>query len=684
MARERVRVGDVLPPVTRMNNGDTLANLISGMGTDRDKQTSTFFGFAEMTQQQLEAAHRGDWIARKAVDIPAFDATREWRAWQADKDDITEIEATEKRFNVQTKVKGALMRGRLYGGGALILGVDQGNPEDELIYENVGLDDLKFVHVVSRYDLSAGPIEWDILSPYYGRPMYYSRSQQTTGSVKLHPSRVITFCGNEVMNPNTANAWGDSILLAVRDAIIGAGTVTGSVAQLVNEAKIDIIKIPGLSENIASDEYEQNLRKRFGTAATVKSLFAMLLVDKEEDWERIEANFTALPDVLKMYLMIASGAVDIPVTRFLGQSPAGLSATGESDTRNYYDRVATEQKTVLAPMLSPLDEVLVRSSLGTLPEGIFYNWNSLWQLSETEKADIATKKATVMTADTNAGLLSPLVLQKGRENQLIEDGTYPGLEQLIEEFGDDIDERDPQTDPNEDDPLDPDNDNNPDSELSQAEGEQASMRNKKPAKAGADPDGKTRAPAKGRIADRRNRERVRVADRAAARVRVRLDDATPRTAYVRRDVINGAEILKWAKSQGFTSTLNANELHVTIAYCKTPFNWLQVGNDAWGEDDTGGMTINAGGPRMMEAFDGGATVLVFASNPLGYRHRRIYEVAGVDSNHAEFNPHITLTYVGKPKDLSKVKPFQGTIKLGPEVWEEIKLDGSKDESYKTR
>lgn len=681
-SRTRVMVGDVLPPSKRMTAGDTLANLVSGMGTDRDKSQHTFFGFVDMTQQQLDAAHRSDWIARKAVDIPAFDATREWRAWQADKADIGEIEITEKKFLIQQKVMGALMRGRLYGGGALILGVDQGKPEEELVLDKITQDALKFVHVVSRWELSGGDIEWDILSPWYGQPKYYTRSQQSQGSVKLHPSRVITFCGAEIMNAQVATRpWGDSILLAVRDAVLGAGTVNGAVAQLVNEAKIDIIKIPGLSENIASDEYEQNLRKRFGTAATVKSLFSMLLVDKEEDWERIEANFTALPDVLKMYLLIASGAVDIPVTRFLGQSPTGLSATGESDTRNYYDRVSTEQKVILQPRLTPLDEIIVRSSLGTFPDGLFYNWNSLWQMTDAEKADIANKKATVMTADVNAGLINPVVLQKARENQLIEDGFYPGLEGLIEEFGDNVDERDDGTDPNADDPNNPDDPNvteDPNA-LEAAQGEQNAMKNKKPATKGADPVGKKKP-----TQDRRGRERVRVGDRMAARVRVKLDDATPRTAYVRRDVINGAEILKWAKSQGFTSTLKANELHVTIAYVKSPFNWLSVGTDSWGEEKDGTMRVAPGGPRMMEQFDDKATVLVFANSPLAYRHGRIFDRAGQDPQYDEYNPHITLTYVGPPKDLAKVKPYMGAIELGPEIWQEIDDSANADKSYKTR
>ena len=84
----------------------------------------------------------------------------------------------------------------------------------------------------------------------------------------------------------------------------------------------------------------------------------------------------ACPDTLNTYLQIASGAADIPATRFLGQAPGGLNASGDADIRNYYDRLGGEQTTVLMPAMSVLDEVIIRSALGSRPPEIYYEWNS--------------------------------------------------------------------------------------------------------------------------------------------------------------------------------------------------------------------------------------------------------------------------------------------------------------------
>ena len=59
---------------------DSLVNLVTGLGTDRDKTTLTAWADRLMSDQQAATAYANDWIARKSIDIPVEDALREWRA----------------------------------------------------------------------------------------------------------------------------------------------------------------------------------------------------------------------------------------------------------------------------------------------------------------------------------------------------------------------------------------------------------------------------------------------------------------------------------------------------------------------------------------------------------------------------------------------------------------------------
>lgn len=587
---------------------DRLVNLVSGLGGAKDKASATVFALALLGKDQLDAAYRGDWIARKVVDIPAFDETRAWRNWQAEQDQIEAIEAEEARHGIQMKVAAARVRARLYGGSALYLGVDSGQPSDELDMRRIAKGGLKYVHVLNRYEIQPGELDLDPQSLLFGEPKNYTLTTGTKASVEIHPSRVVRFVGADLPDRNLMNdGWGDSVLQAVDDAVRHAGSAAGAIASLLQEAKVDIIKMPNLMEMVATEEYRSKVIERFTLANTAKSMVNAILLDAEEEWSQKQVSFAQLPEVLNTYLQIASGAADIPATRLLGQTPGGLQSTGESDLRNYYDRISAGQNLNLRPALYRLDEAIIRSALGARPPEVHYTWAPLWQISEKERAEIAESKAKTTKAYADTGLLPDPALGKALVNQLIEDGTYPGLDEAIEEFGEE------------------------------------------PGQGESDED-----------------------DQEEARQRQLAADAAPRTLYVSRKLINGAEFLAWAKGQGFTTTLAADDLHVTIAYSRQPLDWMKVGESWSFGDKNGNLTVNPGGARLVEPLGNeGAVVLLFNSSDLAWRHMAIKE-AGASWDHEGYQPHVTITYEPGDVDLSKVEPYRGKLVFGPEVFEEVK------------
>ncbi|MGQ3214777.1 MAG: hypothetical protein ACT6T2_27220 [Shinella sp.] len=128
--------------------------------------------------------------------------------------------------------------------------------------------------------------------------------------------------------------------------------------------------------------------------------------------------------------------------------------------------------------------------------------------------------------------------------------------------------------------------------------------------------------------------------------------------------------MAWAKAQGFTGIVP--DLHVTITYSRTPVDWMKMG-DNWSDNGKGGLTIPAGGPRLMEAFgeNGEAKVLSFASSALSWRHEDMKR-NGASSDREDYQPHVTISYAAGGPELNTVEPFRGKIELGPEIFEEIK------------
>ena len=142
---------------------------------------------------------------------------------------------------------------------------------------------------------------------------------------------MVRLIGSDPPDPMQNFGWGDPLMQMINDAVSAAGTVAQSVATLIAEAKLDVIKIPGLTEIFSTGAGTTRLIKRFSEANVAKSVINGIVMDAEEEWQRIGVNFQGMPEMLQMYLQIAAGAADIPVTRFLGMSPAGLNSTGESD-----------------------------------------------------------------------------------------------------------------------------------------------------------------------------------------------------------------------------------------------------------------------------------------------------------------------------------------------------------------
>lgn len=601
--------------------GDSLTNLVSRMGTERDKAASSSYAFTPLSDEQLLTAYRSAWLPRKIVDIPAFDSVRAWRDWQAEGDQIETIEAEETRLNVRAKVLQARTRARLWGGAAILIGTGETDLVSPLDVERMGQGGVEYLTVLTRRQLSGGEPIRDPASEWYLQPESYQLSTQAAGQVAIHPSRLVIFHGNAAPDddlPTSFRGWGDPILTSVLDAIKQTDATAANIASMVFEAKVDIIKLPNFMASLGDERYRAKILERYTLANMAKGINGTLLLDKEEEYETKSASFAQLPEVLDRFLQIVSGAADIPATRLLGQSPAGMNATGESDLRNYYDRLSAMQELEMTPAMARLDECLIRSALGSRDPAIHYNWSPLWGMSEKEKADVFKTKADGARAIAGTGTSPPLMpieaLSDALVNELIEDGSLSGLEAAIEEYG----------------------------KLSEQEEEETDVEGAMTPSAANE-----NAPV--------DRRKLQVAK-----------DAAPRTLYVSRKVTNASAIIAWAKAQGFDTTLEASDLHVTIAFSRTPVDWFAVG-ESWSPE----LKVSAGGPRQMEQF-GEATVLLFTASELRWRHDEI-ERAGASWDHDEYQPHITIAYSANV-DLTKVQPYQGPIVLGPELFAEVKED----------
>lgn len=586
---------------------DGFRNLVANIGTSRDKAFGNSYVSTVLDYQQLTTAYEVSSVAKAIIDMPAEDACREWREWQAKGPQITLLEAEEKRLNLRRAVMDARIMARLYGGAAIYIGTRDNDLSKPLDPSRIGQNGIRYLTVLDRTELTGDEIQRDPRLPGFGLPSMYRMTTGTEAMLPIHPSRLVIFTGPKYASRQmreAAQGWGDSVLTATLEKIQHLDATVANIASLVFEAKVDVIKIKDFTESLRSGgtEYENLMLSRFQLAATAKGINGALLLDSEEEYDQKSANFSTLPEIIDRFMQVVSGAARIPVTRLFGTSPGGMNATGESDMRNYYDAVKQQQTLEIEPALGLLDECLIRSALGNRPDSVWYSWKPLWQPTAKERAENADKITTSIERLDRIQSIPEEALVKAAVNALTETGAFPGLEAAMDEF----------YSPGADD-------------LAQEE--------------------------------------------ASA-----VSDASPRTLYVRRDVLNSEDIIAWAREQGFTSTLPADDMHVTIAFSRDALDWMKVG-ESWQSE----LKVAAGGPRMMERF-GDARVLLFASSELSWRHHDIRR-AGASWDHPEYQPHITISYADDAPDLSEITPYTGEIILGPEIFEEVNpkwMEGIKE------
>lgn len=129
--------------------------------------------------------------------------------------------------------------------------------------------------------------------------------------------------------------------------------------------------------------------------------------------------------------------------------------------------------------------------------------------------------------------------------------------------------------------------------------------------------------------------------------------------YVCRPLLNTDDFVAWAKSQGFATTIDPDDLHVTLAYSRQPVSWPDPVNDK--------LVIRPSENRSVEALgDGGAVVLRFNSPTLEGRWQE-FKAAGASWDYEKYQPHVTISYQA-PEGFNPetAEPYKGELVFGPE------------------
>jgi hypothetical protein len=416
MGKKRHKTPDPVLPVQKAGTHDSFANFAAaiGIGTNNVNTASTYaFNFLTKNRILLEAMYRGSWIVGAAVDVPADDMTQAGIDFQSDMDPGEEEDLMEaiEDLEIWPSMNKVIKWARLYGSCLGLLLIDGQKLDTPLDISTIGEGQFRGILPIDRWQVvpSMGNLIKD-MSPQMGMPKYYRSVPDAIlpDLGNIHHSRVIRFDAIEMPHyqKTVDTLWGESIIERLNDRLIAFDSTTTGVAQLVYRAYLRTWKIKGLREIVSSGgKAFEGLTKNVEAIRRVQSNEGITMVDLEDEFDTHQFSFAGLDDVLLQFGQQLAGALEIPLVRLFGQSPAGLSATGESDLRTYYDGIRKKQENLLRRPLKKVLEIVSLSTRGeSLPDGFKFSFNPLWQMTEKEKAETADISVRAIMTPFEAGV----------------------------------------------------------------------------------------------------------------------------------------------------------------------------------------------------------------------------------------------------------------------------------------
>ena len=414
---------------------DGMANVLTGMGSARDKSQHTHTkSIVFLGQEELESLY-GEWLPRRIIDIYAEQATRKgfkvlFGGEGPKAEEVVGVEQVIEDLFILENLMLAAKNSRLYGGSVILMYIDDGRKADQPV-DKRNIRSIEGLEVLDRYQIAPVISEENIYD--YSKATHY---QIIAGDLinqpnltYIHKDRILRFDGDwlpyRVRQRNYG--WGMSNLQVIYDSFRHYWTGLNSAATLLTEFDIFVHKIRGLAAMLGAGK-ESQVKDRLVINDMSKSIYRGYAIDAEkEELEFVSRNFNGIGEILEKLRIDIIGASKIPHTLLFGESPGGLGSTGRSEERDFAKTLGDYQTATFKRPLKQLMEYILLSkdgpTNGKLPESWRIHFNDLYELNEREKADVRARVAAVDGRYIQLGVLHP---------QEVADARYGGSEWSME------------------------------------------------------------------------------------------------------------------------------------------------------------------------------------------------------------------------------------------------------------
>ncbi|MCL1867167.1 MAG: DUF1073 domain-containing protein [Oscillospiraceae bacterium] len=385
-----------------------------GYGT-QNLMEATEYPLMRMTQNYalLNSLYCNNWVIQNIIGTIPEDVTKKWFRVSSNvsPEYLDKIAKIQRQTKLRKSVVKGMKWGRLYGGaiGLILIDGQDDMLDKPLDYDTIMPDSFKGLFIADRWSGVYPSIDLisDMSDPEYGLPEYYEiRDEDGIFAHRVHQSRVVRFTGRELpfWEKVVELYWGQSEIEAIYEEIVKRDNVSNNIASLTFKANLSVQEMKNLDQlfTLGGIEAQKRFWNLLHNQSVAESQLGVRLINQGDSFHQFQYAFSGIAEVYEQFLYDVAGAARIPFTKLYGRSPAGMNATGESDSRNYYDYLEEVRESSFRPVIEKLLPIMALSAWGEIPDDLDIQFDSMWTPTETEKASIVRDKVGALIEVFNA------------------------------------------------------------------------------------------------------------------------------------------------------------------------------------------------------------------------------------------------------------------------------------------
>ncbi|CRY06202.1 phage-associated protein [Yersinia enterocolitica] len=391
---------------------------------------------------------------RNMIGIRSEEMTRKWIelkcVGEEDKTDrIKGIAEALDKYQVRDRFKEAAEHDGFFGSGRIY--IDMRSPKGTLA-------SLDPVELQSRLFLSSKKITkgslvgFNVIEPIWTYPGVYNAADPLSADFykpaswyvmgkEVHSSRLLSFVSRQVPDVLKAayNFGGLSLSQMAEPYVNNWLRTRDSVSDLLHSFSTTGLKTN--MSNALSGVVDEGFIARlllFNLTKDNRGIFAINNTnDNPEELVQLNTPLSGLDKLQAQSQEHMCALSKTPLVKLTGITPSGLNASSEGEIQVWYDVIKAEQESIFRDTLKTVIDIIQLSEFGDIDTDITFDFISLEEMSDKEKAEIRK-----IDADTDAVLIGVDVISTNESRERLAadpDSPYQSLE-IVEETDEEGDE----------------------------------------------------------------------------------------------------------------------------------------------------------------------------------------------------------------------------------------------------